>query len=132
MVVGRVDLGRFDSSQVVLVLAREDGTYRHDLHVVRAAPDVVVALPPGRYRIPRIRLADDQRTLKSPEHFDVRIEFVVGPEPTTYVGTLRLHSAFQAKLDLSVDDEEEATVPALRARHPAIQAPVGRSLFAVR
>lgn len=130
VVLGRIDLSRFAASEALLEIVRDDGAIWLDLRVGAGRQDFVITLPPGRYRISRLRLVDDRQA--SPTHtiLYLQVGFEVGPEPAVYVGTLRLLSALGGqKLDVTVADEYEQAVPALRARQPGIPETVARSLF---
>lgn len=128
-VLGRIDLSRFEALEALLEIVREDGAFRHDLRMGLGRRDFAITLPPGHYRIFRVRLVDDRQTSPTQTIREIRVAFDVGPEPTVYIGTLQLISTFAQKLHVSVLDEFDDTVPALRARHPDIAEPVARSLF---
>lgn len=130
VVLGRIDLSQFGAQEALLEIDREGGGFRLDLPVGLGQRDLAITLPPGRYRILRVRLVNDRQT--SPTHplLEAGIAFEVGPEPAVYVGTLRLFSDLAARrVAFTVADEYDETVPRLRARHPGIGEPIARSLF---
>jgi hypothetical protein len=130
LVLGGVDLTRFGESRVLLEIVREDGTFRRDLPVDASWSPFVVTLPPGRYQITRLRLTESGRTLQDETAFALRVEFEVGDAAAVYVGTLTLERVvFGPQLRVTVRDEYERTVPAIRARHPDLPSVVARALL---
>jgi len=127
-VLGRIDL-RSGALESLIEIVREDGAFRHDLRSGLGQHDFVITLPPGRYRIARVRLLQDRQTLDQHPVRELRVTFEVGAEPAVYVGTLRLGEAFGERLLVAVVDEYETTVPALRARYPDLTGTISRSLM---
>ena len=62
-VLGEVSIPGFGEPRVVLDIAREDGTFRHELPVDAAQSPFVITLPPGRYLITRLRLNEIGRPI---------------------------------------------------------------------
>jgi hypothetical protein len=130
LVLGGVDLTRFGESRVLIEIARDDGTYRRDLPVDASWSPFVVTLPPGRYQITRLRVAESGRTLQDETAFVLRVEFEVGDAAAVYVGTLTIERVvFGRQLRVTVRDEYDRTVPGIRARHPDLPPVVARALM---
>jgi hypothetical protein len=130
LVLGGVDLTRFGESRVLIEIGREDGTYRHELPVDAAWSPFVITLPPGRYHITRLRLAESGRTLQDETAFALRVDFEVGDAAAVYVGTLTVERVvFGRQLRVTVRDEYDRTVPAIRAQHPDLPPVVVRALL---
>jgi hypothetical protein len=127
MVMGATDLRALQEPQGILVIEREDGAVRYDLPVDRGPAPFVIPLPPGRYRVQRLRVTDsgpmsrDQMTYELPGTFEVSA-------PAVYVGTLRLERDRFATVHLVVIDDFDRTVSRLRAQYPEIPAGVTRAL----
>jgi hypothetical protein len=127
--VGEVSLAGFAEPHVVLDIAREDGSYRHELPIDAARSAFVFTLPPGRYQVTRLRLNESGRPFSGEFAYPVRVEFEVG-DSAVYVGTLQLERiAFRYELHVAVRDEYDRTVPALRGRHPELPPVVARGLM---
>lgn len=130
VVLGEIDLSRFGESRVMLEIAREDGTYRHELPVDAARRPFVITLLAGRYQVTRLRLMDSGRTLPDEAAFPLRVEFEVGDAAAVYVGTLQIERVvFGRELRVLVQDEYDRTVPAIRSRHPDLPPVVARALM---
>lgn len=130
VVLGRIDLSRFEAKEAFLEIVRDDGGIWLDLRVGEGQQDFAITLPPGRYRISRVRLVEDRQTSRNHTILYLQVTFEVGPEPAVYVGTLRLRSALGGqRLDVDVADDYDRAVPVLRARQPGIPETVARSLF---
>jgi hypothetical protein len=128
LVLGEVAVSGFSERSLVLDIAREDGTYRHELAVDAARSAFVVTLPPGRYQVTRLRLNEAGRMQPDELAFPVRVEFEVG-DAAVYVGTLHFERVvFGRQLRVLVRDEYDRTVPSLRARHPDLPSVVARGL----
>jgi len=128
-VLGEVFIGGFSESSVVLDIAREDGSYRLELPVDGGRSQFVITLPPGRYRISRLRINESRRAFPEEIWFQVGVEFEVGGT-AVYVGTLRIeHAVFGRQLRIAVRDDYERTVPAMRARYPELPPVVARALM---
>jgi hypothetical protein len=130
VVLGGIDLRRFREVEAVLEIVRSDEAYRHDLRVGPAPGAFAFTLPPGRYRVARVRLLESRRALPEQPAFDLDVGFeVAAAAPAVYIGTLRLVRDFGPRVQAEVVDEYERAVPALRARHPEIGDGVARSLM---
>jgi len=130
LVLGRIDLTRFDQPSAVLVIAREDGTYRIDLPIDASWSPFVITLPPGRYQITQLRRIDSGQAVPEELTFPLRVAFEVGDAAAVYVGTLEIERAvFGRQLRVTVRDEYDRTVPAIRARHPDLPPVVARALM---
>jgi hypothetical protein len=128
-VLGEVSLSGFAAPRVVIDIAREDGTYRHELAVDAARTPFVLVLPPGRYQVTRLRRNESGRTFLDEAPYPIRVEFEVR-DAAVYVGTLRLERvAFAGQLRVLVQDEYDRTVPALRGRYPELPPVVVRGLM---
>ncbi|HZS34566.1 MAG TPA: hypothetical protein VFC42_14480 [Methylomirabilota bacterium] len=129
VVLGGLDLSRFDAPEALLEVIREDGTFRRDVRVDPAQRAFVTTLPPGRYRVARLRVVDSAQTSPDVIAYDLRLGFDVAAAPTVYIGTLRVIREFATRVRVEVLDEYDRTVPALRARHRDIPVPVERALM---
>jgi hypothetical protein len=127
-VLGRVDLSRFEVTDALLEVVREDGTFGTGLYAGPGDGVFVLVLPPGRYRIPRVRAVQDRASVPTETVWDVAVSFEVGPEPAVYIGTLQLVSRWGRAPAVSVVDEFARTVPAARARYRDLPEPVARRL----
>jgi hypothetical protein len=128
-VVGEVFIAGFSEPRVVLDVAREDGSYRHELPVDATRSPFVITLPPGRYQITRLRINESGRTFPDEAWFRVGVVFDVG-DAAVYVGTLQIERVvFARQLRIMVQDEYERTVPAMRARYPELPSVVARALM---
>lgn len=129
VVLGEVIVRGFSVPSLVLDIVREDGGYRHELPVDAGRSQFVITLPPGRYRTARLRINDSGRTLPDEAWFQVGVGFEVGGG-AVYVGTLQIERVvFARQLRVTVQDEYDRTVPALRARHPELPAVVAKALM---
>ena len=114
---------------VVLDIAREDGSFRHELPVDLARSPFLITLPPGRYQVQRLRINETGPSFPEEAWFQIGAEFTVG-DTAVYVGTLQVERVtFARKLRVTVQDEFERLVPSLRARYPELPPVVGRSLM---
>ena len=128
LVLGEVVISGFSERSMVIDIAREDGTYRHELAVDAARSAFVITLPPGRYQVTRLRLNEAGRVQPDELAYPVRIEFEVG-DAAVYVGTLQFERVvFGRQLRVLVRDDYDRTVPSLRARHPELPPVVERGL----
>jgi hypothetical protein len=129
LVMGEVSLSGFGEPRVVIDIAREDGTFRHELAVDAARTPFVITLPPGRYQVTRLRLNESGRTYTDETGYPIRVEFEVR-DAAVYVGTLRLERiVFAGQMRVLVQDEYDRTVPALRGRYPELPPVVVRGLM---
>lgn len=130
VVVGRVELSGVEGAEGLLEVVREDRAYQASLPIDRSLAEFAVGLPPGRYRVTRLRAWKDARAMPSQVVWDLPpLAFVVGHDPAVYIGTLRVDSSF-GRVRVSVVDEQAATLRVLRARYPNVPATVARSLAA--
>ena len=114
---------------VVLDIVREDGTFRHELPVDAVRSPFVITVPPGRYLVQRLRINETGPSFPEEPWFRVGTEFTVG-DTAVYVGTLELERVvFNRQLRVTVQDEYERAVPALRTQYPELPAVVGRALM---
>jgi hypothetical protein len=128
-VLGEISIAGFSEPSVVLDIAREDGSYRHELPVDGGRLQFVITLPPGRYQITRLRINESGRTFADETSFQVGAGFEVG-RTAVYVGTLAIERvAFARQVRVAVQDEYERTVPAMRARYPELPPVVARALM---
>jgi len=128
-VLGEVIVRGFSVPSVVLDIVREDGGYRHELPVDAGRSQFVITLPPGRYRVARLRINDSGRTFPDEAWFQIGVGFEVGGA-AVYVGTLQIERVvFGRQLRVAVQDEYDRTVPALRARHPELPPVVAKALM---
>ncbi len=129
VVLGRIDVSRLEASEAVVEIVKEDGSYWQDLRVSASPQEFVVGLPPGRYRVARVRLLVDRPGSPNNTVWRLGVAFEVGDAPAVYVGTLRLVSRLAAEPVVRVDDEYADTVRAVRAHYTEIPAPVARVLM---
>ncbi len=128
-VVGEVFITGFDAPHLVLDIAREDGSFRHELPVDFIRSPFVITLPPGRYQIARLRINEDRQAFPEEVWFRVGVGFEVG-DTAVYVGTLQLERVtFGRQLRVRVQDEYERTVPAMRTLYPGLPPAVTRALM---
>jgi hypothetical protein len=114
---------------VVLEIAREDGSFRHDLPIDAVRSTFVITLPPGRYLVQRLRINESRTTFPDEAWFRVGTEFTVG-DSAVYVGTLELERVvFDRQLRVTIQDEYERAVAALRTQYPELPPVVGRALM---
>jgi hypothetical protein len=130
VVLGEVDISGFGEPQVVLDIAREDGSFRHELAVDARRSPFAITLPPGRYQVTRLRLNEIGRTLPDEAVFPMRVAFEVGEAAAVYVGRLRIERVvFARELRVTVLDDYERAIPVFRARHPGLPPVVARALM---
>lgn len=127
-VLGRVDLAGFEVPQATLDIVKEDGTFNATVSAGPGRRDFALALPPGRYRVTRI-VAIKDRSTSSVSGWPLNLAFEVGPEPAIYIGTLRVGSTLGPAVRVSVVDEYEDTLRALRALYSDLPQPVTRRLM---
>jgi hypothetical protein len=128
VVLGRVDFAGLDTGEVALEIVKADGTFREELAVGLGQEDFALVLPAGAYRIVRVRLVKDRRPVTGDPVSDVRLAFQAGPEPAAYIGTLRLRADLRERVRVTVADEYERTVGALRGRYADLPAAIVRRL----
>jgi hypothetical protein len=114
---------------VVLDIAREDGSFRHELPVDAVRSTFVITLPPGRYQVQRLRINESGSAFPEEAWFRVGAEFTVG-DTAVYVGTLELERVvFNRQLRVTIQDEYERAVATLRTQYPELPPVVGRALM---
>lgn len=128
VVLGRIDVSTLDVREAAIEIVKEDGGFHHEVWVGVGLEDFVLALPAGRYRIGRIRAMRDRRTFLDDPVRDLRLAFQAGPEPAVYIGTIRLTVVFRERR-VTVTDEYDRTVAALRARYADLPATIVRRLL---
>jgi len=127
--MGEIGMRGVATSDGLLEMVREDGAVRYDLPVHRETRPFAVSLPPGRYRMVRVRALDSLQV--TPDQIDYPLGATVDvTAPAVYLGTVRLDQDGFApgRLRMTVTDDFDRTVPALRARYLDIPATVERSL----
>jgi hypothetical protein len=129
VVLGRVDVAFLDASEIIVDVVRVDGGYALQFYVGRGPSEFALALPPGRYLIPSIRIADQRFTLPQEPTRPISVTFDVGDEPAVYIGTLRLVTAVGTRVETVVLDEYAPTVAALRRLYSNIPTGVARALM---
>jgi hypothetical protein len=114
---------------VVLDIAREDGSFRHELPVDAVRSTFVITLPPGRYQVQRLRINESGPAFPEEPWFRVGAEFTVG-DTAVYVGTLALERVvFNRQLRVTVQDDYERALPVLRTQFPELPSVIGRALM---
>ena len=129
VVLGRIDLAFLAASEIVVDVVRVDGGYATQFYVGHGAQGFALALPPGRYLIPSIRIASQRAPLPQEPTRSISVTFDVGDAPAVYIGTLRLTSGLGTRVETTVIDEYASTVPALRRHYANIPAEVARALM---
>jgi hypothetical protein len=128
-VVGEVFISGFSMPHVVLDIARDDGTYQHELAVDAIRSPFVITLPPGRYQVTRLRINDGGRVFPDEAWFRIGVVFDVG-NTAVYVGSLFLERVvFGRQLRVIVDDDYERALPTMRARYPELPPVVVRAIM---
>lgn len=128
VVLGRVDLSGFEAQEGLLEIVRDDRTFEYALPVGRAPREFAIGLPPGRYRLTRLRAGKDRQGTPNQVVWDlVPLTFEVGADPAVYIGTLRFASTFGG-VQVSVVDELEDTLRVLRVWYSDLPATVARAL----
>jgi hypothetical protein len=126
-VVGRVEVSGFGMGDALLSIVREDGTFDYTLPVGQAPADFAIVLPQGRYRVVQLLairdLTGDQAI------WPLRLGFETDADRAVYVGTLRLSGGFAVRLDVSVLDQYDATLRAVRRLYRDLPEPVVRHLM---
>ena len=128
-VLGRVELGGFVPPEGVVDLEKVDGTFGQQLPIGAGERDFAIGLPPGRYRVVALHAFRTQRNVSNETVFPLGLIFDVGPEPATYVGTLRIDAEFGDRVRVQVADEYDQTVGRLRARYRDLPATAARRLM---
>jgi hypothetical protein len=130
LVLGEVGIAGFSEPRVVLDIAREDGTFRHELPVDLSRTPFVITLPPGHYQITRLRINDFGRNFPEEGAFPLRVAFDVGDAAAVYVGRLQIDRVvFLRQLRVTVQDDYDRAIPAFRARYPGLPPAIARALM---
>ena len=128
VVVGEVYISGFSMPHVVLDIARDDGSYRHELAVDSIHSPFAITLPPGRYQVTRLRINDGGQPFPDEAWFRIGVAFDVG-DAAVYVGTLDLERVvFARQLRVAVTDRYERTLPEIRARYPGLPPVIVRGI----
>ena len=128
LVLGEIAISAFAEPRVVLDIAREDGSFRHELPVDLSVSPFVITLPPGRYQVTRLRINENGRTFPEEASFPLRVTFEVGDAPAVYVGRLQIERVvFARQLRVTVRDDYERAVPEFRARYPDLPSTIARA-----
>jgi hypothetical protein len=114
VVLGRVELDNFELADGMLQLIKADGSFAEVLPITAARRDFAVALPPGQYRIIELRAAKDRDSMPDQTVYPLRLAFEVGPEPATYIGTVRIVRRFGRDVRIEVVDQYEETLRTLQ------------------
>ncbi len=127
VVIGRLDISRLDATEAAIQVVADDGSLYDTVTVGLTPRDFAIALPPGRYRIVSVWAGRDRRV---PDFWSwpLRLAFDVGPEPAVYIGTLQFSSGFASDVGVTVVDDYEKTLRAVRAWYPDLPATVARRL----
>lgn len=128
-VLGRVELTGLAAPEGTVDIQKVDGTFGHELSIVLGRSEFAIALPPGAYRVARLRAFRYQKTVPDQTIWDLRLTFEVGPDPATYVGTLRIDLRFGQDARVRVEDEYEDTLRALRTRYGDLPPSAARRLM---
>jgi hypothetical protein len=123
-VLGRVELSGFGFGDASLLIIREDGNFDYSLPVNRAPSDFAIVLPRGRYRVVEFLALRDGNG--DQVVWPLRLSFDTGTDSAVYVGTLRLSGGLGLRQQISVVDQHEATVRALRRLYTDMPEPVVR------
>jgi hypothetical protein len=128
LVLGEVSIAGFSEPRVVLDIAREDGTFRHELPLDVSLTPFVITLPPGRYQVTRLRINEAGRTFPEEAAFPMRVAFEVGDAAAVYVGRLQIERVvFARQLRVRVQDDYDRAVPEFRTRYPELPATIARA-----
>jgi hypothetical protein len=129
VVLGKVDVALQDASEIIVDVVQLDGGWAVQFYVGRGPSEFALALPPGRYLIPSIRIAEQRFTLPQEPTRPISVTFDVGDEPAVYIGTLRLVTTAGTHVRAVVIDEYAPTVAALRRLYSNIPTAVSRALM---
>lgn len=128
-VLGGLDLSRFPVTEGILEIVREGGGFDEAVRVGLGSRAFAISLPPGFYRVIRLRAFRDGHRFPNDAVWDVGLRFEVGREPAVYIGTIEVLGGWERRLRFRVLDEYDATVGVLRARYADIPEVVARSLL---
>ena len=128
VVLGEIVTSGFATPQLILELTREDGSFQEELPIDFERSPFVITLPPGHYLVTRIRVNEQGRTGPESTNFRLAITFDVN-DSAVYIGTIKIERvAFLRQLRVTVVDDYEQAVPAIRARYPERPSEITRSL----
>jgi hypothetical protein len=129
IVLGEILVNGFSTTHLVLDFNREDGQFPDSITIDSQRSTFVITLPPGHYLIRNLRINEQGRTGPETTNFWIAVAFDVDAA-ATYTGTLKIERvAFLRQLRITVDDEYETAVPAIRERYPELPAEITRSLM---
>jgi hypothetical protein len=123
-VLGRVELSGFGFGDASVLMIREDGNFDYSLPVSQGSANFAIVLPRGRYRVVEflaLREGNGDQIV-----WPLRLAFDTGTDSAVYVGTLRLSGGLGLRQQISVLDQHEVTVPALRRLYTDLPEPVVR------
>jgi hypothetical protein len=129
VVLGGIDLTGFEVMEGIVDIVREDQTFSQEVRTGLGAREFAVALPPGRYRVVRLRGGKDTLGTPNQVSWELGLAFQVGADPATYVGTLHIGGVFGRNPRLTVVDELEDTLRVLRTRYSNLPDTVVRALM---
>jgi len=128
VVLGEIFINGFATPHLTLDLSREDGGFQEQLPIDTMRSPIVMTLPPGHYLINNLRINEQRATGPETTNFRITVKFDVGA-PVVYIGTLQIERvAFLRQLRVTVKDEYERFVPAIREQYPELPAEIARSL----
>jgi hypothetical protein len=128
VVLGEVAVAGFSEPEIALDMTREDGAFRYELPVDYSPSPFAITLPPGRYRITRLRVNEIGRNFPEEVAFPLRVTFEVGEAAAVYVGRLQIERVvFARQLRITVRDDYERAVPEFRARYPELPSSIARA-----
>jgi hypothetical protein len=129
VVLGAIDLSGFEVMEGIVDIVREDQTFSQEVRTGLGAREFAVALPPGRYRVARLRGGKDRLGTPNEVSWELGLAFQVGADPATYVGTLHIGGVFGRNPRLTVVDELEDTLRVLRTRYSNLPDTAVRALM---
>jgi hypothetical protein len=130
VVLGEVSIAGFGEPRVALDVVREDGSFRRDILVDLSRTPFAITLPPGRYRITRLRLNEMGRNFPDEMLFYLQVSFDVGDAAAVYVGRLLIERVvFDRRLRVTVQDDYDRAVPEFRALYPELPSTIARALM---
>jgi hypothetical protein len=128
VVLGRLDVSDFETPSAVVEIVKEDGTFGQEIRGGPGRGEFAITLPPGRYRVVRVRGMKERSAAPADSLWPLRGVFEVGSEPATYIGTLRLASRLGSAPRVSVVDEYEDTLRVLRGQYRDLPTDIVRRL----
>jgi len=130
VVLGRLDVSEFAAPQAIVEVVKEDGTYGQELRPGPGRGEFAITLPPGRYRVARVRAMKERSAAPQDALWPLRATFDVGEEPATYIGTIRLASRIGSAPRVSVVDAYDDTLRILRGLYHDLPSEIVRRLAA--